>query len=85
MKKIRKNNSAKRKKERKAKEERLATQVETMVNHPKECCICRAQFERTPESVKTWTVTVREERVRLTCPQCWHILQEALEAIVDGN
>ena len=50
-----------------------------MVDHPKECCICGGVFERTKTTVKTWMVTIIEKRTRLTCPECWDTVQEALE------
>jgi hypothetical protein len=84
VKKIRKSKSAKQKAALRAAEDSLSTQTSQMMNHPKECCICNAVFERTQETVKTWQVTIREERVRLTCPKCWAILNEALEQI-SGN
>jgi|TARA_R110002020_G_scaffold20583_2_gene70283 hypothetical protein len=77
--KIRKVNTKKRKKERKEANERLAEQTAQMMKHPKECCVCQTSFERTQETVKTWTVTVNEGRVRLTCPSCWGIIQEVVE------
>ena len=75
MKKLRKKTKSKSK----VVEERLQTQAAAMLKHPKECCICKAVFERNQDTVKTWTVTVREERVRLTCPTCWKIVVEAME------
>ena len=81
MKKIRKPNSTKRKSERKEAQKRLKEQTSLMMKHPKECCICKLSFERSEETVKTWTVTVREDRVHLTCPKCWSILTEALGAV----
>ena len=79
MKKIRKVNTKKRKKERKDAQERLATQASLMMKHPKECCLCDKLFERNHETVKTWQVTITEERVRLTCPECWTLLTKLLE------
>ena len=83
MKKIRKPKGPKRKAAA-ATEENLATQTSQMMNHPKECCICNMVFERTQETVKTWQVTIREDRVRLTCPKCWAILNEALGQISEN-
>ena len=77
--KIRKVNTNKRKKERKAATKRLAEQTSTFLKHPTECCLCHEPFERTKETVKTWQVVVREKRVRLTCPECWDTISEVLE------
>ena len=77
MKKLRRPNTAKRKKEL---QEKLETQTSLMMKHPKECCVCHLEFDRTPASVVEWKIVVRETRVRLTCPDCWGKIQEALEA-----
>ena len=79
MKKLRNINTNKRKKERKSAQQKLQKQTAAFLNHPKECCVCKTEFERTPETVKTWQVIIREERVRLTCPTCWGIIQEVVE------
>jgi len=81
MKKLRKVNPTKRKQERKDAQERLEAQTSMFLDHPKECCVCNVPFERNKETVKTWQVTIREDRVRLTCPECWSIIQEGLERI----
>jgi len=77
--KIRKVNTNARKKERKNAQLKLQRQTAAFLNHPKKCCICKTKFERTTETVKTWQVIIREERVRLTCPKCWSVIQEAVE------
>ena len=81
MKKIRKHVPGKRKKERKEAKERLEKQTAAFLDHPKECCVCKTEFARNYETVKTWQVTVVEDRVRLTCPICWGKITEALERI----
>jgi uncharacterized protein (DUF2225 family) len=79
MKKIRKINKAARKKARKEAQEKLAKSVSLMASHPTECCVCATPFKRTHQTVKSWQVVIREERVRLTCPSCWATTTEALE------
>jgi|TARA_B100002019_G_C20859512_1_gene398567 hypothetical protein len=81
MKKIRKVNTNKRKKDRKEAQKRLEKQTAAFLDHPKECCVCKAQFERNHETVKTWHVTVVEDRVRLTCPDCWEVFSKVNEAL----
>ena len=81
MKKVRKVNTKKRKKDRKEAKERLERQATAFLDHPKECCVCKAEFVRDHETVKTWQVSVVEDRVRLTCPICWGKITEALENI----
>ena len=79
MKKLRKVNSAQRKKVQKELEAKLAAQTSLFMKHPTECCCCHLPFERTAETVKAWQVVIREERVRLSCPDCWALVTEALE------
>ena len=79
MKKIRKVDTNKRKKKRKEIEKALQQQTAMFLDHPRECCMCRIDFERTKETVKTWQVVTQEGRVRLTCPECWNILLRTLK------
>ncbi len=79
MRKLRKVNTTKRKKERKEAQERLQKQTAALLDHPKECCVCQVEFKRTKETVNTWHVIIRESRVRLTCPKCWGIINEVVE------
>ena len=74
--KLRKVNTKRRKLLRKELNKVLADQAAAMLNHPKECCLCAAPFERNKNSVKSWQVTVKEERTLLTCPSCWEQVQE---------
>jgi|TARA_R110000824_G_scaffold104836_3_gene248552 hypothetical protein len=79
MKKIRKVDTNTRKKKRKEAEKALQQRTAMFLDHPKECCMCKTSFERTKETVKTWQVVAQEDRVRLTCPECWAILLKTLE------
>jgi|TARA_R110000796_G_scaffold237092_1_gene356929 hypothetical protein len=79
MKKIRRHIPGKQKKNRKAVQERLEKQTASFGKHPKECCVCSTPFERTKETVKTWQVVIKSERVRLTCPDCWDIIEKVVE------
>jgi len=80
MKKLRKVIPGKRKQDRKSAEEKMERQAALFAKHPTECCVCKAEFERTKETVLSWQVTINEERVRLTCPKCWGIIQEVVES-----
>jgi hypothetical protein len=79
MKKLRNIKPGQRKKERKEAQAALERQMAAFLDHTKECCVCKAPFERNKETVKTWQVVERKERVRLTCPDCWGTIQEVLE------
>ena len=80
MKKIRKVNKEKRKQQRKDAQKRMEEQISLFSEHPKECCVCKDEFKRNRTTVKTWQITIREKRVRLTCPKCWDIIKKALES-----
>jgi hypothetical protein len=77
--KIRKVDANKRKKKRKDAQAALQKQTAALLDHPKECWVCDAHFERTKETVKTWHVVVNGSRARLTCPKCQSIIQKAVE------
>ena len=81
MKKIRKVNPLKRKAASKDAKRRLTESLEMIVDHPSDCCLCKEPFIRTHATVKTWQVTVRDQRVRLTCPNCWGIVIGALDGL----
>mgnify|MGYP003144465690 CR=1 FL=1 len=39
---------------------------------PEECLACEEPFDRQDrEQVMSWSVVVREDNVRLYCPDCW--------------
>jgi len=78
VKKLRKVAAGKRKRDAAAATNALQRKTASMLRHPKECCVCKSIFERTHETVKSWHVVVREERVRLTCPRCWQIIEERI-------
>ena len=81
MKKLRKTIPGKRKQDRKNAEEEIERKVALFASHPTDCCVCKSVFERSKETVQSWQVTIRKDRVRLTCPKCWSIIQEGLERI----
>ena len=81
MRKIRKVDTNKRKKVRKKAEQRLQEKTAAFLRHPKECCVCKTAIERNKETVVSWQVVVREDRVRLTCPSCWKAVSEAREKV----
>ena len=85
VKKLRKVKKGARKKKRKEAQQKLADQASRVMNHPTECCVCREPFERTHTSVQEWMITMREERLRLTCPTCWRtVMNIAEEAANEG-
>ena len=80
--KIRKVDSAKRKKERKAAQEALKKRTSMFLDIPEECCVCQEAFDRkNKEMAQTWHVTVFDSKktVRLTCPPCWQKVEKVME------
>ncbi len=77
--KIRKIDTNARKRRRKEAMKELEAKAAAFLDHPTECCVCHAIFERNKETVKSWHVTVDEDRVRLTCPGCWGTVTALVE------
>jgi phosphoserine aminotransferase len=79
MKKIRKVNTSKRKKEFKKAQKQLAERTSMLLNVPEKCCVCESQFDKkSKEMAMTWHVVVMEEKksIYLTCPVCWGAVEE---------
>jgi hypothetical protein len=84
MPKIRKLNTAKRKKERKKAKEALKQKTSLFLDMPEKCCVCETGFDKkSKEMAQTWHVVVFEERkvVRLTCPPCWQRVESNIGEI----
>ena len=81
MPKIRKFNSAQRKKERKKAQEVLQRRTSLLLDMPEKCCVCETEFDKkSKEMAQTWHVVTFEERkiVRLTCPFCWQRVENSI-------
>mgnify|MGYP003640253431 CR=1 FL=1 len=60
--------------------ENLNQKISQIFNMPQKCCACAEPFEKKDkEMVHTWSVVVRQETVRLFCPECIKKTQTALE------
>jgi len=79
MKKLRRIKPGQRKRERREAQAELQKRAAAFLDHSTECAVCGTEFERNAETVKTWQVMVKEDRVRLTCPRCWDLVLERLE------
>ena len=79
-----KRNKKKKKEKRLASEQqqRLAKQINMFDRLPKKCTACNEDFPKTREAHMTWQVVVREEKVRLFCPECQ---QKAKEMVENNN
>jgi len=78
MPKIRKMNTARRKKARKQAQEALKQKTSMLLDMPEECCVCNDAFDKkSRDMVQTWHVVVFESKkiVRLSCPDCWEKIE----------
>ena len=76
--------AAKKKKEKAAAEEaqvKIKKQMGMFSRLPESCSACQKHFPKTREAHMTWQVVVREEKVRLFCPDC----QQKAKALVENN
>ena len=49
------------------------------------CLVCQKDFDKkNKEMVMTWSVVVKEEAVRLYCPECWDRANKLIKEIEDG-
>tara|TARA_R110000824_G_scaffold65952_8_gene171422 strand:+ start:4147 stop:4407 length:261 start_codon:yes stop_codon:yes gene_type:complete len=79
MKKLRKVNTSKRKKEIKETQKQLAERAGMMLDMPEECCVCSSPFDKkNKEMATTWHVVVmdKKKKIYLTCPSCWKAVKE---------
>jgi len=49
------------------------------------CLVCDKDFDKkNKDMVMKWTVVVKQEKVRLYCPECWEKAKNLIEEIKDG-
>ena len=49
------------------------------------CLVCQKDFDKkNKEMVMTWSVVIKEETVRLYCPECWDRANKLIKEIEDG-
>jgi len=59
--------------------ENLAQKISQFGNLPESCNVCQESFDKqNKEMVQSWNVVVRQETVRLFCPECIRKTREAL-------
>lgn len=69
-------------------EQKMADQVALFGKLPESCSLCQKEFDKKDrDMVMSWSVVVRQEIVRLFCPDCIQKTQQALQTIgeQDGN
>jgi len=50
-----------------------------------QCLVCQKDFDKqNKKMVMTWSVVVKEDTVRLYCPECWDKANKLIKEIKDG-
>lgn len=74
----------KRKQEKEAKKD-LQEKVGLFNKLGEECLVCQKDFDKkNKEMVMSWSVIVKEDTVRLYCPECWDRANNLIKEIKDG-
>ncbi len=62
-------------------EKKMAEQVTQFGKMPEQCSACEKAFDKKDRSmVESWNVVVRQEVVRLFCPECINKTKEVIDA-----
>ena len=62
-------------------QEKMATQVAQFGKLPQACDACQKEFDKkNKEMVQSWSVVVKQDVVRLFCPECINKTKEVLNA-----
>ncbi len=62
-------------------EQKMAEQVSQFNKLPEQCSACAKAFDKKDRSmVESWSVVVKQEVVRLFCPECINKAKEAIDA-----
>ena len=81
-----KRRAAEKKKRQGDPEQKMADQVALFGKLPESCSLCQKEFDKKDrDMVMSWSVVVRQEVVRLFCPDCIEITQQALQTIGEQN
>jgi len=73
-----------RNKEKAAKKE-LQKKVGLFSKLENNCLVCQKDFDKkNKDMVMSWSVVVKEDKVRLYCPECWERAKKLIEEIKDG-
>jgi len=78
------NRKLKRQQEKEAKKD-LKEKIGLFNKLGEECLVCQKDFDKkNKEMVTTWSVVVKEDTVRLYCPECWDRANNLIKDIKDG-
>jgi len=73
-----------RQKEKAAKKE-LQKKVSLFSKLSDHCLVCQKDFDKkNKEMVMSWSVVIKENKVRLYCPECWDRAKNLIKEIKDG-
>jgi len=73
-----------REKEKAAKKE-LQKKVGLFNKLSDHCLVCQKDFDKkNKEMVMSWSVVIKEEKVRLYCPDCWDRAKNLIKEMKDG-
>ena len=67
-------------------QEKMANQVAQFGKMPEQCQICQKEFDKkNKEMVESWSVVVKQDVVRLFCPDCMNAAKEVIGASNQNN
>ena len=67
-------------------QEKMANQVAQFGKMPEQCQMCQKEFDKKKkEMVESWSVVVKQEVVRLFCPDCMNTAKEVIGASNQNN
>jgi len=74
--------TAEKKRQKSDPEQLMADKIHLFGNLPNECNACQSPFDRKDrEMAFSWSVVVRQEMVRLFCPDCINKTKEAIQTV----
>ncbi len=69
-----------------AAQEKMATQMTQFGMLPEQCQICQKEFDKkNKKMVQSWSVFVKQEIVRLFCPDCMNTAKEVINGSDPNN
>ena len=67
-------------------QEKMANQIAQFGKMPELCQICQKEFDKkSREMVESWSVVVKQDVVRLFCPDCMNTAKEVLNGSETNN
>jgi ribosome-associated translation inhibitor RaiA len=64
----------------------FAQKISQFERLPEQCTTCQNSFDKkNKDMVQSWQVVVRQETIRLFCPECIEKVYEAIKQVEDKN